>query len=325
MVRRRIAAGVGVVLAIVIILAIVGAVKGGESSALQEYRRDVDRLGQESAQQSKSFFGALEGATGKQQIDVETKMNDARSAAEALAQRAGSLSVPGSVVEAQRNVLLALDLRSEGVEKVAGLVRTAVGGKSESVSSQIAGDMQILLASDVIWSQRAAPLADEALKAAGDGTKVQGSHFLSDQGWLDPTTVLERIGGHGEEESGTLAPGTHGEALLGVSVGGGALEPEPAQNHVSGGANPTFTVAVEDSGENSESNVKVLVTVTSGGKKASASHTIDSIEAGQTANVDIPVAGVTVGVASRVEVKVEGVPGEENLENNEAAYLAIFE
>lgn len=326
MARRRIAAGIGVVLLIVIVLAIDSAVKGSPSSALAEYKRGVDRLGHESEHDSKSFFAALANATGKEQIGVENKLNDARAAAEDLARHAEALSVPGAMVEAQRNVLLALDLRSEGVKKIAGLVRTAVGGKAESVSAEIAGDMQIFLASDVIWSQRVAPLGDEALRGAGaDSQSIEASRFLPDRGWLEPTTVLARVSGSGVAESGTLAPGTHGDALIGVSAGGTALEAEPAVNHVSGGANPTFTVSVEDSGENTETGVKVEVAVTSGGKKVSGSRTIDKIEAGKTVNLDVPVTGVTLSTASKIEAKVAKVPGEENLENNQASYLATFE
>lgn len=327
MLRRRIAAGVAVVLVIVIVIAIDAAVKGGQSSALQEYRRQVDALGHESESAvSKSFFAALSGATGKQQIQTSNKLDAARQRAEALAQRAEGLSVPSAMTEAQRNVLLALRLRSEGVQKIAGLMESAGSGKLESESGRIAGDMQIFLASDVIWSQRVIPLADEALKSAGvGGPKITRSRFLPDLGWLDSSTAVSRIGGSASAETGPLAPGTHGDALVGVSVGGAALEVEPAVNHIAEGANPTFIVSVEDSGENDETGVKVSVVVTAGGKSVSASHTIDKIEAGKTLNVPIAVTGVQTGAEAKIEVKVGKVPGEENLENNEATYLATFE
>ncbi|MHB1468164.1 MAG: hypothetical protein ACYCU0_02695 [Solirubrobacteraceae bacterium] len=327
MVRRRVAGGVAVVIVIVLVLAIDAAVKGGASSALQEYRRQVDALGEESQHGvAKSFFGALEGATGRQQIQTSNKLNAARTKAEAIAQRAEGLSVPSSAAEAQRDLVLALRLRSEGVQKVAGLMESAASGKLEGSSGEIAGDMQNFLASDVIWSQRVIPLADEALKQAGvGGAKVEDSRFLPNLGWLESSTALSRIGGKASAEGGALAPGTHGDALTGVSVGGTTLEAEPAVNHISEGANPTFTVAVQDSGESTETGVKVQVIVTAGGKSVSASHTINKIEAGKTLNVPIAVTGVKTGVEAKVEAKIEKVPGEENLENNQATYLAIFE
>ena len=55
-------------------------------------------------------------------------------------------------------------------------------------------------------------------------------------------------------------------------MGTNTLEGEPTLNHVHGGSNPTFTVQVENSGEATETNVKVDVTVTAGGKQFKASH-----------------------------------------------------
>ena len=44
---------------------------------------------------------------------------------------------------------------------------TALGGKDKQASTQIAGAMEIFLASDVIYSQRVAPLIQQTL--ADDG------------------------------------------------------------------------------------------------------------------------------------------------------------
>jgi uncharacterized membrane protein len=118
--------------------------------------------------------------------------------------------------------------------------------------------------------------------------------------------------------------GNHGSALKGVSVGSNTLEPEPALNHITGGSSPTFTVQVENSGEFPETNVKVDVTVTAAGKQFKASHVIEKTEPGKAVNVDIPVTGVPLGVASKIQVNIEGVPGENDLENNKGTYLAIF-
>ena len=51
---------------------------------------------------------------------------------------------------------------------------------------------------------------------------------------------------------------------------------------------------------------------------------INSTQPGSKVNVEIPVNGVPVGVASKIEVDVESVPGETNSENNKGTYLAIF-
>ena len=61
-------------------------------------------------------------------------------------------------------------------------------------------------------------------------------------------------------------------------MGTKTLEAEPALNHISGGSSPTFTVMVENDGEFPETDVKVDLNVTAGGKQLKASHVIDSTE-----------------------------------------------
>ena len=270
MVRRRVAAGVAVVLLIVIVLVVNGCLKSQQQQALRDYNRNVSQLAQESDEQvSRPLFSALAGAGGKSALSVEVQIDQLRIQAQSLATRAKGLSVPGDMAAAQRDLLLALDLRVEGLTKVAALVPTALGGQGKQASTQIAGDMEIFLASDVIYSQRVAPLIQQTLASNGiHGLSTASSRFLPNLGWLEPTSAISRITGQGASsaKNGAVTPGNHGHALKGVSVGTNTLEAEPALNHISGGSSPTFTVMVENSGEFPETNVKVDVTVTAGGQ-----------------------------------------------------------
>ena len=328
MVRRRIAVGVGVVLLIVVVLLINGCLSSQKTQALKEYAHNVSAIANESNQQvSRPLFAALTNASSKSALDVEEQVNQLHLEAEKQASRAKGLSVPGEMNGAQQNLLLAMDLRAEGVEKVANLLRTALGGQAKQASTPIAGDMENFLASDVIYSQRVAPLIEQTLKSGGvEGQTVTSSHFLPNIGWLEPSTVQSRITGQstGSSQNGETLTGHHGSALKGVSVGTTALEPEPALNHISGGSSPTFTAQVENAGEFDESNVKVNVTITAGGKQYAASGTIEKTEPGKTADGNITVTGVPLGAAAKVEVQVEPVPGETNHEGTKDTFLAIF-
>jgi hypothetical protein len=326
MVRRRIAAGVGVVLLIVIILVINSCVKSSNAQALKDYNHKVSQLAQEFDEQvSKPLFASLSGAGGKSALSVEVQIDQLRIKAQNLSTTAKGLSAPGAMSDAQRDLLLAFDLRVEALTKVAALVPTALGGQGKAASTQIAGDMEILLASDVIYSQRVAPLIQQALASNGiQGLTTGPSRSLPNIGWLEPTTVISRITGQASTANGQPAPGTHGSSLIGVSVGANKLAAEPELNHVSGGANPTFTVEAEDAGTNPETNVKVNVVATAAGKQFKASHVIEKTEPGKTVSVDIPVTGIPLGEATKVEVKVEPVPGETNTENNKGTFLAVF-
>jgi hypothetical protein len=326
MVRRRVAAGVGVVVIILIALLINGCLNSEKTQALKDYNREVSTVAQEFDEHvSRPLFEQLSNAAGKSALNVEVQVGQLRVQAQDLATRVKGLKTPSEMAGAQRNLLLAFDLRSEAVAKIAGLVPTALGGQGKQATTQIAGDLEIFLASDVIYSQRVAPLIQQALAAGGiHGLTTAPSRSLPNVGWLEPTTAEARITGKGSSAQSQTVTGNHGSALKGVSVGANTLEPEPTLNHVNGGASPTFTVQVEDSGEATETNVKVDVTVTAGGKQFKASHAIEKTEPGKTLSVDIPVTGVPLGSAAKIEVNIEGVPGENDLENNKQTYLAVF-
>jgi hypothetical protein len=328
MMRRRVAAAAAVVVLIVIVLVVNGVLKSQKVQSLKEYNRDVSTLAQEwDTQVAHPLFAALTGAAGKPAAEVEDQINELRLRAQTLATRAGSLSVPGEMAGAQRDLLLALDLRVESMTKLAALIPKALGGQVQQTSPQIAGAMEIFLASDVIYSQRVAPLIQQTLQANGaQGVPTASTQFLANVGWLEANTVQSRITGRASSssQSGETLTGHHGSALKSVSVGTNNLEPEPALNHISGGGNPTYTVAVENAGEFTETNVKVDVTVTAGGKQYKASHAIDKTEPEKTVDVEIPVSGIPLGVAAKIEVQVEPVPGETNHEGTKDTFLAIF-
>jgi hypothetical protein len=328
MVRRRIAAGAAIVVLIIIVLVINGVLKSEKQQSLKTYNREVSALASESdSQVSHPLFAALSDASSKSALDVEQQVDEALKQAQAIATRAKALSVPGEMAAAQQNLLLALDLRVEGLTKVSALLSSALGGQAKQVSAKIAGDMEIFLASDVIYSQRVAPLIQQTF-ASNDiqGIPTSSTRFLPNIGWLEAATALSRITGQASSSSssGTVAPGHHGSVLKGVSVGTTNLEAEPAENKLGGGANPTFTAMVENDGEFNETNVKVAVTVTAAGKQLKGSHTIPTTEPGKTASAEVTVDGVPQGVAAKIEVQVEPVPGETNHEGTKGVYPATF-
>ena len=327
MVRRRWAAGIGLALLVLIIVIVAGCLSSDKQQKLKDYNHTVGELARESDSQiTRPLFGALTDASSKSALNVEVQIDQLRMQAQKIADRAKALSVPSEVTNAQRNLLLVLDLRAEGVTKIAALTPTALGGQGKQAITQIAGDLEIFLASDVIYSQRVVPLIQQELSSAGaQGIPTAASRSLPNLGWLEPTTVQSRITGQAASaQNPQAAAGTHGSALISVSAGGSKLEPEPTINHVAGGGNPTFTATVEDAGSNPETNVTVNVTVTASGKQFKTSHVIEKAEPGKTVNVDIPVSGVPLGVASKIEVAVQPVPGETNAENNKGTFLAIF-
>jgi hypothetical protein len=328
MMRRRWAMGIGVVLLIVVVLLINGCLKSEKQQSLKTYNREVSSLARESdAQVSHPLFVALTGATGKSALDVELQVDELLKQAQSLAGHAKSLSVPGEMGSAQRDLLLALDLRVEGMTKLAAVLPSALGGQAKQASAKIAGDMEMFLASDVVYSQRVMPLIQQTLTADGiTGLTTAGTRFLPNIGWLEASTVAARLAGESSSSSPSSQPlsGHHGSALIGVSVGTTKLEPEPTINHIAGGGSPTLAVTVEDAGEFDETDVKVDATVTAAGKQYKSSHLIDKTEPQKQSSVEIPITGLPVGQPAKIEVQVEPVPGETNHEGTKGIYLAIF-
>jgi len=328
MVRRRIAVGGAVAALVVIVLLINGCLKSGKEEALKTYDREAGKIVQESDQQvSAPLFKDLASAPGESAQTITAQVNALRGQAQEEEEQAKGLKAPGEMEAAQRNLTLVMDLRAEALTKIAGLVSTAVGGEGKRANSEIAGAAEMFLASDVLYSQRVKPLMEEALAADGiTGESTASTRFLPNLGWLEPNTVELRLTGSSAAgtPNGLIAPGTHGSALTGVSVGGTAMEAPPAVNHVSAGANPTFTAKVENAGSNVETDVKVEVTVKAGGREYKSTRSIPKTEPGVTSTVGITVEGVPQGVVAKVVAKVEPVPGETNHEDTEHAYDAVF-
>jgi hypothetical protein len=328
MVRRRVAAGAAVVIIILIVIGINACLKSEKHEELKNYNNAVGELAESFATNvSKPLFSTLAGAGGKPSLNVTVQIDQLKVQAHAIATKARGLGTPGDMAAAQRDLELVYDLRSEALAKIAALAPAALGGQDTQAVTKIAGDMELLLASDVVYSQRVAPLIAQTLAADGvEGVSPASSRSLPNTGWLEPTTAAARISGQAASstQAGSFTPGNHGHALKGVSAGGTTLEPEPTLNHISGGGGPAFSVQVENSGEFPETNVKADVSVTAGGKQFKASHGIERTEPGKVVSVDIPVAGIPLGVAAKIEVNIEGVRGENDLENNKGTFLAIF-
>jgi hypothetical protein len=327
MVRRAVAAAIGVVIIIVIVLVINGCLKSEKVEGLKTYNREVGTIASESAGTvSQPLFATLASAPSKKALEVEEEVNQLSLKARELQSRAEHLSVPGEMEGAQRDLLMVADLRVEGMDKLATLLPMALGSKAKTAAADIAGDMELFLASDVIYAERVVPLIQQALSANSvNSLTTASSRFLPNLGWLETNTVSTRLTGQSALTSTSTTGGHHGSILTGVSVSNNTLAPEPTLNHLSGGSSPTFTVQVEDDGEFQEPNVKVSVVVTASGKQVKGSSTIEKTEPGKISNAEVKLSGVPTGMAAKVEAEVEAVPGETNREGTKKSYLAIFE
>jgi hypothetical protein len=332
--RRFGALAIAVVVIIVLTLGIKGCLNGRKVQALKDYNRDVAGLVQRADANSDEFFTELT-TPGSSSNDVLAQVNRLRLKAKAQTREAQNLSVPGDMKAPQRNLLLTLGLLEEAIGKVAEKIPAALSTDSATAEPAVVGitaEMQSFIAADVVYKRRTAALVKQELDDHDiGGQTIQSSQFLPNVGWLDAPTVARRIhadagrGAGSEASTAPLAPGSHGHGLLAVSVGDVTLQTgENASNSLPAGS-VTFNVKFANQGDNPETDVRVRVTITGGGKTITKQQTVDQTTAGAETTTAIPLGEPPpIGVAVKIKVEVRKVRGEENVANNVAEYPAIF-
>ncbi|HEV7883552.1 MAG TPA: hypothetical protein VGO81_08275, partial [Solirubrobacteraceae bacterium] len=327
------AAGVGLLVIVLLVLGINGCLASRHEQALKDYNRDVASIVQDANANCKAFFDTLTSG-GSSSTDVQSQINQLRVAAVGFTKRASSLPVPGDMKPAHRNLLLSLGLVQESMGKVAEKLPSALStdtATAEPAVTGIAGEMQAFLAGDVVYTRRTAALIKQVLddKQIG-GQTIQKSQFLQNLGWLQPSTVARRINadaarGAGDGGTSEPTPGLHGHGLLSVAVGGITLQPRPAANRIAASSNVTFDVKFANQGDNTETNVKVRIRIRGAGKAITAQKTVDQTLAKSQTTVQVPLGQAPpVGQAVTITAEVVPVPGETNTTNNSQDYSALF-
>ncbi len=168
--RQAVALGLGILVLILLIFGVKGCLDSRKERALKDYNRNVAAIISDSDQQvMKPFFELLGGGTAAGK-DLQVQVNQVRLNAEDDVTRAKALDVPTAMRPAQQNLELVLNLRAQALTAIAEKLATAQGrgAQAEAATAEIAGQMQAFLASDVVYSQRTAPLIKQALDEAGD-------------------------------------------------------------------------------------------------------------------------------------------------------------
>ena len=333
--NRRIVAGVLVLgIALLLVIALRGCLQSRADNALKDYNEDVGRvIAQSDRDVGRPFFDLLQRGEDSP-VELESQVNQLRVTAERQVSTAEDFSAPDEVREAQRELLVVLDMRAQGLGRISSLVRDAYargdGGAAGEAVEGIAGQMQQFLASDVIYDARVKPFVTEALadREIG-GQQIVDSQFLPNLGWLTPDTVAERLdvegGGGGGGDTGDPAPGLHGHGLISVSAGDLALEPGETANRIPAGEDTTFTVTFANQGDNEESDVLVRVRIRGDGRPITAQKRVPSTQPGANTEVEVPLGQAPpIGTPVTIEVSVPKVPGEEKTDNNTQTYTAIF-
>lgn len=331
--RRAVAIGVIVLVLLVFALLIKGCVETGRKNALQDYGQAVSELGTESSSNVSQGLQVLNQPNERNALSQRNALDKLATDSGTLGDKARKLSTPGGLEGATQNLVVALDLRTEALQRIADRISTARGtsrAQAEDATQAIAGQMQSLLASDVLWQLRVTPyITDKAkdLDVRDDG--VENSVVLTDLSWLNASTVANRIDGQSETPDTTATTCTdgspHGHGIQTVTANGKQLSTS-AVTTVSNGSGLSFVVTIANQGDNDESNVSVTVSGTSkatGKQVFSETKKVAQTKKGTSTQVQIPV---TTAVSSAVTVKAEvkAVACEVNKTNNTQSFQVIF-
>jgi hypothetical protein len=329
MVRRTIAILAGLIVLVLLVLGVRGCLDSRKESAMEDYVTDANALVQESNAESRSLFRVLQGPGGQDQaVNTESTLNGLRVASSGLVDRARDLDVPDELSTAQRYLLETLELRRDGLGGVANAIPQALADQERRQSTaQISRMMRVLSASDVIYAERYVPNLESALEDEDVNADAPvESRFLPDTDWLDPAFVADQVAGIRSGDAGdqAAAPGLHGNGLGTVTLGGVALVPGGSAT-VPLTSDLALEVQVANQGENTETDVTVRATVGEGGDAIEADAQLDTIAAGETKTVTVPIdEAPPTGQNVPIEVEVEPVPGEEMTDNNVGDFSVIF-
>lgn len=331
--RRAVAAGVGLLVIVLLVVGVRGCLNNRKEQALKDYNRDVAGLVQDADDNTNDFFQTV-STGGSSPADLQTQVNQLRVRAEGQTRKAVNLDVPGEMLPAHRNLVLTLSIVQEAIGKVAEKIPSALASDStvaENGVKSIAGEMQSFTTADVVYTRRVAAIIQQILdKEEIGGQTIQRSNFQQNLGWLDPDIVARRIGsdagrGAGGGATREPAPGTHGHALVSAAVGDKTLAAGGAANRIVASSNVTFRAVIANQGENIETDVRVRVQIKGAGKTITAQKTVDETRPGSNAEVSIPLKQAPpIGEPVTITVEVRAVPGEGKTDNNSQTFTALF-
>jgi hypothetical protein len=329
MLRRSIALVAGVIVLILLVLGVRSCLNTRQENAIEDYSNDSAELLRASTLEGDQLFKLLQGEGGTDQATaIINQLNAYRVDSSELVDRANRLDVPGDLSGAQSELREVLELRRDGFADITDALQVALGDQDRREGSdEVAKQMQVFLASDIVDTQRFRPALFDVLRDKDlSAPNLPEKGFVPDIQWLQPDFVADQVNAlrTGTGGGGEAAPGLHGNGVAGVTLGGVALTPGGSAS-VQLSADLGFEIQVQNQGENTENDVVVSVTVGDGGDADTQEETIDTIAAGELKTVTIPLSKQPpTGQNVPIKVEVKPVPGEQKTDNNTFDASVIF-
>jgi hypothetical protein len=322
-----------ILIVVLLVLWVQSCQEASKEKTYKSYMGKVSEVASSSQQVGRSLSQTLL-AQGQKQAQLEQRIAGLAHQEQLDVQRAQEITPPGTLRDEHNALVQALQYRVSGLTGLASaLAATASVKDSTRAGTVLAGQMQRLLASDVIYADSfrdpsAAELKRQGVTgtAANGGPLVPSSTFLQSADLVTPTamaTVVSRIRG------GSVTPSQGG--LRGTNLVKTVVQPQNQElsttqtNTIIVRTNMRIEVTVEDSGDSQEANIPVTLTIQQPSGNIIKHAKISFINPGEQKTVTFSNFGaVNFGVQATIKVEVQPVQGETKTDNNSADYPVIF-
>jgi hypothetical protein len=324
-IRRAVALGALVVVVVLIAIGVHSCQVSATNSALQTYANQVSSVITRSNATGAQLFTILANASVRGPATAQNNIDVQLTAAQSELKSAKSMSVPGQVSAANRNVVTTLQMRADGIGVIAKEIQPALATSvSRSTIDDIAAGTARFYSSDVLYKDYAAPEIASALHSAGTPfAGLTGGQFLTNLEWLIPDDIATEL--HATIPGltpTTIAPGLHGHKLNSVSVAGTTLQ-TGSTNTIPISPLPTFLLSFTNSGTNTETDVHCKVSVN--GTTVSGTAVVRQTLPGHNYTCSVTLSKAPPMGTETVEATIEPVPGEKNTANNSLGYTVTFQ
>jgi len=319
---------VAILLIVLLVFWVQSCQGSSKRSSFESYMSKVSEIASSSASIGKSFSQLL-ADVGVDERQLESRLNGFAQRQQQLVASAQSISPPGQLRDEQRAVVEAMQFRVSGLRGLEDAFRRTTDFPSgDEASTLLAAQAQRLLASDIIWDDLFKDPTVQVLKSEGvAGVNVPSSKFLLTPDFASSAAmkaIWERLQGASSGNGGNPS-GLHGTGIESVKVlpSGQALS-QDTETTITVTQNLAFEVAVKDTGDAEEVQVKVDLTIQRTPKPIKKTETIPLINQGETKTVVFRDLGSPPFEKTTVTVDVIPVNGEENTSNNTFEYPVIF-
>jgi hypothetical protein len=322
-----------ILIVVLLVLWVQSCQEASKEKTYKSYMTKVSEVAGSSQQVGRSLSQALV-AQGQKEAQLEQRISGLARQEQLDVQRAQEITPPGTLRDEHDALIQALQYRVSGLTGLASALAATANVKDASrAGGVLAGQMQRLLASDVIYADSFKDPSGAELKRQGvtgtaenGGPLVPSSAFLQSADLVTPTamkTVISRIRG------GSVTPSQGG--LRGTNLVSTTVQPQNQElsttqtNTIIVRTNMRIEVKVEDSGDSQEASIPVTLTIQQPSGNIVKRAKISFINPGEQKTVTFSNFGaVNFGVQATIKVEVQPVQGETKTDNNSADYPVIF-